>query len=302
MPDITAAFEDHWKNDNTTLWPCIRLAGEQASEGKSRTMQKMQAISYLHYLLLARPDLHVAQGLLTSKSGIIFLFGVGGVGIQSFPVAWECKSLYKLMYAFVYRLYEPGHFADSSYVKMTPVLAENLVKYTVNITVTVKIAVGGVEEERKQTIECPNFYPIYACNPFGTRTHVLSNPLSQAKVNGQVLTVLKDQLCRRGTRFDEYSILSHIHEAGKVPGVVEAVHHELIKVPEFLDNSREKRRLGLRQSGSPFTSIRTLRHMLETTFDVLEGTCVFVCNVLGGLMFCKYCGTYVSSAGSFIET
>ena len=44
-PDFTAAFETHWGADNTTLWPCIRLAGEQASAGKSREQQKKQAIS-----------------------------------------------------------------------------------------------------------------------------------------------------------------------------------------------------------------------------------------------------------------
>ena len=69
-PNITAAFEGDWRDDNTTLWPCIRLVGEQPSKEKSREQQRKQAMSYLHCLLLARPDLHVAQGLLTSKKRI----------------------------------------------------------------------------------------------------------------------------------------------------------------------------------------------------------------------------------------
>lgn len=124
-PDFTAAFEEHWGVDNTTLWPCIRLAGEQASKGKSRAQQKKQAITYLHYLLLARPDLYVAQGLLTSIKGIMFLFGIGGNGIRQFSATWD-DNLYKLMYAFIYRLYEPGHFKDPTYVAMVPDLQKTM--------------------------------------------------------------------------------------------------------------------------------------------------------------------------------
>jgi hypothetical protein len=82
-------------------WPFIRLAGEQASEGTNRVDQKTQAISYLHYLLLAIPDLYVAQGLLTSDTGVMFLFGVGGSGIREFDVKWKDQDLHKLLYAFI---------------------------------------------------------------------------------------------------------------------------------------------------------------------------------------------------------
>ena len=62
-PNIMAALQSHWKDD-VMPWPFVRLAGEVASAGKTGQAQKEQAISYLHYLLLARPDLQVAQGLL----------------------------------------------------------------------------------------------------------------------------------------------------------------------------------------------------------------------------------------------
>ncbi len=52
--DITATFKAHWENNNTTLWPCIRLTEEQASKGKFKETQRRQAMSYLHYLLLTR--------------------------------------------------------------------------------------------------------------------------------------------------------------------------------------------------------------------------------------------------------
>jgi hypothetical protein len=121
------------------------------------------------------------------------------------------------------------------------------------------------------SMDFTDFRAIYAGNPFATRTHVLSNPSSKVmlKGDGRPLTVLKDQLCRIGRRFDEQTILSEIHRSMRVPGVVEAVGGEIIEAP--LSPEREKRRLGLRQTGSPFTSIPTAKKMLEMLFDVLEG-------------------------------
>ena len=269
-PDITAAFEGYWREDSTTLWPCIQFAGEDASKGKSKAAHKEHAISYLHYLLLARPDLHVAQGVLISEKRIMFLLGIGGVGTRKLSLTWHNKDLYKLMYAFVYRLYRPAQFKDSSYLKIDPNLQQKFVTYTIRL---------------ENGIECAGFYPIYATNPFQTRTHILSNPQSDIKVEGKVLTVLKDQLCRSEARFEENEILALVHHPEIVPGVVEAVCHELVKIPESLGVSRIKHRMGLRQAGSPITSIPTLKGMLEVAFDVLEGTVISIYNVLFAHMF-----------------
>ena len=116
--------------------------------------------------------------------------------------------------------------------------------------------------------ECRGFYTIYARNPFGTRTHVLSNP--DFKVEGNDLTVVKDQFCRVKRRFQELTILNeHVHKPERVPGVVVAACGKQIKLP--LSETRCKHRLGLGESGSPFTSIPSLSKVLETLFDVLEG-------------------------------
>ncbi|KAI0278002.1 hypothetical protein BGY98DRAFT_1078782 [Russula aff. rugulosa BPL654] len=216
------------------------------------------AFSYLHYLLLARPDLYVAQGLLLSSSKkqqqITFLFGIGGEGIRRFDVKWNDRDLNKLLYAFIYRLYEPGDFADPSYIK-TEFDEDTTARYTIKITYP-----GG-------TKECSGFYSIYARNPFATRTHVLSNPNFKSEDND--LTILKDQFFRLGRRFEELTILNeYVHRPMGVPGVVVAVYGEQIKPP--LSEERCKQRLGLRESGSRFTSIPTLSKVLETLFDVLE--------------------------------
>ena len=116
QPDIVAAFEPHWMAKNATLWPCIQLAGEAVSKGKTLADQEKQAILYLHYLLLARPDLHVAQGLLTTERHITFLLGIGGVGIRTFDVLWNSKEIDRLVNAFIYRLYDPGFFARTRHI------------------------------------------------------------------------------------------------------------------------------------------------------------------------------------------
>jgi hypothetical protein len=78
-----------------------------------------------------------------SPPQITFLLGIGGYGIPAFVVGWDYKEIHHLMYAFVYRLYEPGNFADLSYVKMVPNWEKQLATYTMRITE--KTEVDGVE-------------------------------------------------------------------------------------------------------------------------------------------------------------
>ncbi|KAI9507527.1 hypothetical protein F5148DRAFT_1376484 [Russula earlei] len=255
-PDITAAFQNNWKDD-VVRWPFIQLAGETASRGKPPNIQRGQAISYLHCLLLARPDLYVAQGLLSSEKGLTFFFGIGGEGIREFHVQWDHERFDQLLCAFIYRLYQPGHFADSSYINIE-FDKETTAKYTINIRIS---------EREKRVVS--GFYPIYARNPFATRTHVLSHP--RFKLGDKNLSILKDQLCRVGRCFKELTILQeHVHKPTQVPGVVVATYGETIRIGEPLSKERWKHRLGLGESGSPFTSIPTLSQVLETLFDVLE--------------------------------
>ena len=251
-----AALENHWKN-GVVPWPFIQLAGETASEGNNRGDQKSQVISYLHYLLLARPDLYIAQGLFSSDNTVIFYFGIGGEGIWQFVVKWEDPEFNKLLYAFIYRLYEPHNFADPLYIK-TEFDKETMAKYTINITY------------QGSTIACRDFYPIYARNPFATRTHVLSNP--NFKVEGDNLTILKDQFCQVKRCFEELTILNkYVHKPEQVPGVVVATYGKKVKLPSSVSEDRCKHCLGLGECGSPFTSIPTLSKVLEMLFDVLEG-------------------------------
>ncbi len=96
------------------------------------------------------------------------------------------------MYPFIYRLYKPAHFADPSYVSVKPDVPKKSVKYSVRITLS-----------QTNTIVCRGFFPLFAANPFGTRTHVLTNPSSNVKVNGQDGQIVAD-----GPEIEMYSINS----------------------------------------------------------------------------------------------
>jgi len=295
-PDYTAAFDKHWGKAGVTFWPCIRFAGEKASSGTPKEDRGKQAISYLHYLLLARPDLHVAQGLLTTEASITFLLGIGGRGVCSLKIPWG-KDVYKVAYAFIYRLYDPGDFADQAYKLMDSRVIQYL-KLDSNQTRDVVVPYDVDLEVTGTThpVVCSDFVPIYASNPFETRTHVLSNPSSKLKIHGKYLTVLKDQLCHLGTRFNEHTILDAVHG---VPGVVEMVYQRKIESP-FNSDERKKHLTGLKQSGRPFLAIETLQQMLETAFDVLEGTFASSSILCCVLTFAQYCGFYVTTAKYFI--
>jgi hypothetical protein len=128
----------------------------------------------------------------------------------------ECKN--------IYRLYNPGDFADS----MVANIGENYVTYTVHL--------NGRKSNQDQ--QSPTQV---ASNPFGTRTDVLSNPTSNVMVNDKPLTMLKDQMCRVRTRFNEHDILTNrVHGPGNVPGVVEVVCHEVITIPRGFCLHRKK--------------------------------------------------------------
>jgi hypothetical protein len=251
-PDITAAFENDWITDDCTNWALIRLTGESASKCNNFETQKKNAAMYLHYLLLARPYFLVAQGLLTTESSLMFLVGTSGIGIQQLDVDWKDKDLYKFIYAFIYRLYDPSHFLDPSHTRT------RFNRETFKATYTAHF----------KDKEYPNFRTIHATNPFTACTHVFSNPSLTQGDDGPP-SVIKEQLCRTGSRFDEFTILTNIHRPMTVPGVVEAIWGETIEAT--LSSERKKHHLGLRQRGLPFTSIPMAKKMLETLFNLLEG-------------------------------
>jgi hypothetical protein len=145
-------------------------------------MQKKQVYSYMYYLLLARPDLHVVQGMLASEKEVKFLFGIGGFGIRAFTFIWETKDLHRLMYAFIYRLYDPGHFADSSYLEKVPNLEDSKAIYTVRVT---EVNGGMRTESRRhqQRLPSPLIESIHATDMFSITLHQEQGSILVYKTN-----------------------------------------------------------------------------------------------------------------------
>ncbi|KAH9975771.1 hypothetical protein BGW80DRAFT_1294488, partial [Lactifluus volemus] len=251
-PDIIAAFDRDWQGD--IAWPCVRLVGKKASTRESLKDQAKHTNSYLYFLLLARPDLYIAQGLFISNSEILFLLGTIIICVHLSPL-------------------QPS--------------------YTFNIT----------PSQGSAAMICPGFNHVYAGNPFSTRTHVFSNPTSRVSVKDKALVVIKEQICEVGRRSDELEILDKVHQPVSVPGVVQGVYSEVVTTPQSVKENRGcKHRLGLSESGLPFTSIPTPQEMLEILFDLLEVLrCLYSnCRVLhrdissGNVLYVKNASSRVS--------
>ncbi|RXW12023.1 hypothetical protein EST38_g13833 [Candolleomyces aberdarensis] len=265
-PDIVAAFEKDWqsgKDERKVPWPCIRLAGKDASKGKTKPGQMQQAVTYLDLLLLARPDFKAAFGLLISEKEFHLLVGIAGDRVYEFTFQWTSRFTRRVAYALVYFLYDFPKFQDSSII-----MAHD--KATGVCTYTFALEVKNKEDSEPRQVFCPRFVCRYARGSFGTRTHVfVSESLDPPKVAGQPVRVIKDQLCRKDTRFNEVGILKVIHRDGPVSGVIELVHEE--RILSSLVKDRETVRLGFKQEGDPFMSIKTPQEMLMVAYDALEG-------------------------------
>lgn len=264
-PDIVAAFEDDWQGSDSNqvkAWPLIQLTGEIASKGKTVYQQRRQAAAYLHYHLLARPDLYVAHGLLITRSGVTFLAGIGGEGkILDIELPFSDGDLCPLLYALIHHIYEPGASKDST-IKITFDPRSQTCLHTLTL------------KDETKSVECPNFRALYASSPFSTRTHVFVIPEDEENlatiINGERLHVVKEQYCRRNSRFNEAVVLKHIHKDGLVPGVIRLLNSEVVAT-SFFQSNRIKRRFGFRQIGARFMRIDNVETMLEVAFDVLEG-------------------------------
>ncbi|KAJ2923134.1 hypothetical protein H1R20_g13960, partial [Candolleomyces eurysporus] len=232
-PGIVAAFEKDWlsgKDERKVPWGCIRLAGEDASKGKTKSGQMQQAFTYLD-LLLARPDFKAAFGLLISEKQFQLLVGIAGDRVYKFTFQWTSCITRQVAYTLVYCLYDFPRFQDSSII-MTHDKATRICTYTFTLKVKNK------EDSKPRQVSCSRFICRYAQGSFSTRTHVfVSESLNPPKVAGQPIRVIKDQLCRKDTRFNEVGILEAIHRDGPVPGIVELVHEE--KISSSLVKNRE---------------------------------------------------------------
>ncbi|KAH9483668.1 ABC transporter G family member [Psilocybe cubensis] len=198
------------------------------------------------------------RGSSVNQSGVTFMVGITGQGIYDVELKFTSPEFLSTFYALIKHLYDPGHFKDDRYEVGFNNRTQKF-EYTLSLTLkpgTTPTKQGG-------------FQAIYASNPFGTTTYVfaMDDSMDPLMINRQPLRVVKDQYCRN-TRFTEPEILKHIQNT---PGVVTLLHDEEWNTPVHFEH-RIKRRLGLLQHGEQFMHIRTLRGMLEVSYDALEVT------------------------------
>ena len=257
-PDYTMAFEKNWEGDRIS-WPLIELVGEKASAGDNEP--DLKNLTYLHYLMTARPDLNVVLGFLTTSTGITFYVAVQGTSpTRHSPIAWGAKDLPQLMFAFIYRLYRPGEWAKRNWSReRTKVPRQRTLG---PCTGTFKISLTTLAGQK---ILSPGWRSEYSSNPFQTRTHVLVNVHSDITIDGKRVTVIKDQLCKN-TRFTEKEIYDQIHGDGPVPGVAQPVFYAKSQVSD----SRTRYITGLHEYGRRILTVKTVDEMLRTVYDVLE--------------------------------
>ncbi len=74
----------------------------------------------------------------------------GETGLYRLSADWTDPQL---MFAIFYRLYDPGHFGDASYMAMVPNFEKDFVEYSVRMSI--KTQVDGIETD--EGLDCHSF-------------------------------------------------------------------------------------------------------------------------------------------------
>jgi hypothetical protein len=200
------------------------------------------------------------QGFYASAKGIVLIISSASGVLNSLDLNLKDAEQYQLIYGFVRRLYDP-----------LPSMIDPTVKrrrqdsiWLFDITLT---------PSNLPSVECVGYRIEKAMGFIGRRTHIFVNNVNPASLNGVAITVIKDQYCRPGRRFDEVEVLQHVHSSGEIPGVVHMVHSEDVKGDggtPVRSGERYKKRIGLAEYGKPFMDLKTPLEALKAIYDLLE--------------------------------
>ena len=266
-PDTKENF--HWTEIDATVE--IHSAGENAKDGLRH------AVSYTFYLLQARPDRVSVQGFYADAKGVVLIISSANGVQKSLNLSLKDAQQYQLIYGFVRRLYDP-----------LPAMIDPTVKRRMGNSFWVFDIMLRISDS--QSVECVGYRIEKALGFIGRRTHIFVNNVNPASLNGVAITVIKDQYCHRGHRFNEVELLHHIHDGDEVPGVVHMVHSEDVKRDDgtpVCSGNRYKKRIGLAEYGKPFMDLKTPLEALKAIYDLLESELEFdipglLLNFLGG--------------------
>jgi hypothetical protein len=223
------------------------------------------AILHTIQLLEARPDLICAFGMYVDDDGILLLQGSPSGVVLSPKLIPSVATDIQLLYAFVKRLYDPHLLMVDPTIQRRQDLARK------SWVFDIALSFPG----QAKTLLCCGYSILASHRSIGERSHIFCNSKSPAIVDGKPIRVLKDHYRHPDNVHSEAEVLHHIHAEGKLPGVVEMVYsaEQVLR----LDGSPVcagrfvKTRIGLRQYGQSFMSIKTPRDALMTVYDLLEG-------------------------------
>jgi hypothetical protein len=259
-PDIIIVRRDRLPllEEANSYWGSIEMAIGYCPAGKSREKCLEEVISYVGYLLEARPDLVSALGLLVEPGSFSFLLcNTDGIKKLTVSTAEDHFPLFLAVMKYLNGGQEKNLDATMSR-ESDPLLF--------NIAVPNGVASLGVPETERTIYKSCTLCRSHV--PFGRRSSVFKY---QPNNDVTAIRVIKDQYISKDHRWTEKDILDKIHASGTYPAVVRMCFAGTI--PEAGCGDRIRVRIVLQDHGTDFLSLKTPRDVIYALYDLLEGRC-----------------------------
>jgi hypothetical protein len=259
-PDIVIVRRDRLPllEEANAYWGSIEMAIGYCPAGKSREKCLEEVISYVGYLLEARPDLVSALGLLLEPESFSLLL-CNADEIKKLTVS-TAEDYFPLLLAVM------KYLNGGQEKNLDATLSRESDPSLFNVAVPSGVApLGGPETEwtiYKSCTLCRSHVP------FGRRSSVFKY---QPNNDVTAIRVIKDQYISKNHRWTEKDILDKIHASGTYPAVVRMCFAGTI--PEAGCGDRIRVRIALQDYGTDFLSLKTPRDAIYALHDLLEGEC-----------------------------
>jgi hypothetical protein len=242
-------------------WSRLEATGAE-EPGKSDQEREAQAGAYTAYHLQARPDLVSVVGICVNVSSFKLFFSNACRVYHTATIKWSDANARKLLYAWMWRLYNP---------ELDPSITIDMMTSPIP---TFTVATDDNKRHGSLSI-------LHTGESIGLRSIVLARPRPGCSLAADELDpniVIKEQYIEEGRSFVEGPILKRIHTGGWFPGVVRLDHFEYVKgisverQPNVDDTvTRLKTRLVLKDRGTRLADVKTPREFLMGIYDLLEG-------------------------------
>ena len=255
-PDIIATRDSPDTPELLTenlYWYHVEATGEEDSSNGTEEGQAQEG-AYTAYHLQARPDLVSVVGIYTGERDFTLFFSNAWRVYHTEPVEWSSKEGRQLLYAWIWRLYNPE------------------VDPCINICINPKgkptFAIKTNEPGEYDELDI-----LRVGESIGRRTIMMRRPNPSCKV------VIEEQYIESTRRFREWTVLEAIHKGGRFPGVVRLQSHGGVKNKNGEDicvksqsstKIRLKPRVVLKDGGIRLMDIGTPKELLMGVYDLLE--------------------------------